>query len=168
LLQTGRTILACTYRGSGTSGLVYALQRWLESKLKRPNLAAVVSVLVIGLSVAVPVTFVAQRLAVQAAKGAELVQTKVKSGEWRRALEAQPRSLPVGADGQALPHGFATRDQTLDAGRCQRVAALALYTLLQILSVTLFEKMPLQQALPGSDYKIIDGVLSNQLTLFAF
>jgi predicted PurR-regulated permease PerM len=48
-------------------------------------------VLVIGLSVAVPVTFVAQRLAVQAAKGAELVQTKVKSGEWRRALEAQPR-----------------------------------------------------------------------------
>ena len=29
----------------------------------------------------------------------------------------------------------------------------SLYTLLQILSVTLFEKMPLQQAFPGSDYK---------------
>jgi hypothetical protein len=27
----------------------------------------------------------------------------------------------------------------------------SLYTLLQILSVTLFEKMPLQQAFPGSD-----------------
>lgn len=28
----------------------------------------------------------------------------------------------------------------------------SLYTFLQVLSVTLFEKMPLQQAFPGSDY----------------
>jgi hypothetical protein len=44
----------------------------------------------------------------------------------------------------------------------------SLYTLLQILSVTLFEKMPLQHAFPGSDYKMIDGVPCNQLTLFTF
>ena len=44
----------------------------------------------------------------------------------------------------------------------------SLYTLLQILSVTLFEKMPLQQAFAGSDYKNIDAVASNQLNLFAF
>ncbi len=44
----------------------------------------------------------------------------------------------------------------------------SLYTLLQILSVTLFEKMPLQQAFPGSEYKIPDGVPCNQLNLFAF
>ena len=44
----------------------------------------------------------------------------------------------------------------------------SLYTLLQILSVTLFEKMPLQQAFPGNDYKILDGVPCNQLNLFAF
>ena len=44
----------------------------------------------------------------------------------------------------------------------------SLYTLLQILSVTLFEKMPLQQAFPGNDYKIPDGVPCNQLNLFAF
>ncbi len=43
----------------------------------------------------------------------------------------------------------------------------SLYTLLQILSVTLFEKMPLQQAFPGSDYKMADGVPCNQLNLFA-
>ena len=70
-------------------------QRWLESKLKRPSLAAGVSVLVIGLIVVVPATFVGQRLVVQAAKGAELIETKVKSGEWRRALEAQPRLAPL-------------------------------------------------------------------------
>ena len=43
----------------------------------------------------------------------------------------------------------------------------SLYTLLQILSVTLFEKMPLQQAFPGGDYKMPDRVPCNQLNLFA-
>jgi hypothetical protein len=42
------------------------------------------------------------------------------------------------------------------------------YTLLQILSVTLFEKMPLQQAFPGSDHKSEQGNDCNQLNLFAF
>ena len=31
----------------------------------------------------------------QGAKGAELIQTKVKSGEWRRALETQPRQAAL-------------------------------------------------------------------------
>ena len=44
----------------------------------------------------------------------------------------------------------------------------SLYNLLQILSVTLFEKMPLQQAFPGSDYKMIDGAPGNQMNLFGF
>ena len=44
----------------------------------------------------------------------------------------------------------------------------SLYTLLQILSVTLFEKMPLQQAFPGSDYKISEGAPCNQLNLFDY
>jgi IS4 transposase len=44
----------------------------------------------------------------------------------------------------------------------------SLYTLLQILSVTLFEKMPLQQAFPDSDYKRPDKLPCNQLNLFAF
>ena len=44
----------------------------------------------------------------------------------------------------------------------------SLYTLLQILSVTLFEKMPLQQAFQSSDYKSEHGDDGNQLNLFAF
>jgi predicted PurR-regulated permease PerM len=71
------------------------LQRWLESKLKRPSLAAVVSVLVVGLIVVVPVTFVGQRLAHEAAQGAEIIKTKIESGEWRHALEAHPRLAPL-------------------------------------------------------------------------
>jgi hypothetical protein len=41
-------------------------------------------------------------------------------------------------------------------------------TLLQILSLTLFEKIPLQQAFPGSDYISEQGNDSNQLNLFEF
>jgi Domain of unknown function (DUF4372)/Transposase DDE domain len=44
----------------------------------------------------------------------------------------------------------------------------SLYTLLQILSVTLFEKMPLQQAFPDSDSSSNSTILNNQLNLFAF
>jgi predicted PurR-regulated permease PerM len=84
--------------GALTLAVLFApFQRWLESKLKRSSLAAIVAVLAIGMSVAIPATFVAQRLAVQATKGAELVQTKVRSGEWRRALESQPRLAVLAA-----------------------------------------------------------------------
>jgi hypothetical protein len=44
----------------------------------------------------------------------------------------------------------------------------SLYTLLQILSVTLFEKISLQQALTGNDYKTNPGDHDNQLDLFDF
>ncbi len=44
----------------------------------------------------------------------------------------------------------------------------SLYTLLQILSVTLFEKMPLQQAFPGRDSSSDSIAINNQLNLFAF
>ena len=42
----------------------------------------------------------------------------------------------------------------------------SLYTLLQILSVTLFEKMPLPQAFPGTDSTSTDHEDRNQLNLF--
>ena len=42
----------------------------------------------------------------------------------------------------------------------------SLYTLLQILSVTLFEKIPLQQALTANNYKTEDTDSDNQLDLF--
>ena len=42
----------------------------------------------------------------------------------------------------------------------------SLYTLLQIFSVTLFERMPIQQAFAGRDYQIDSTLLDNQLNLF--
>jgi IS4 transposase len=44
--------------------------------------------------------------------------------------------------------------------------AVSLHTLLQILSLTLFEKLPLQQAVAGLDPITNDADLHNQLNLF--
>jgi hypothetical protein len=44
----------------------------------------------------------------------------------------------------------------------------SLYTLLQILSVTLFEKIPVRQALSQSKNTSTDLTPANQLNLFAF
>ena len=44
----------------------------------------------------------------------------------------------------------------------------SLYTSLQIFSLTLFEKMPIQKAFSGKDYISDSGILSNQLNLFAY
>jgi hypothetical protein len=43
---------------------------------------------------------------------------------------------------------------------------LSLYTILQILSVTLFEKTPILEALSIIQPQELERVLSNQLTLF--
>src|SRR5512141_1077633 len=72
------------------------LHRWLESRVKRPNLAATICVMVVALLVVVPATFVGQRIVGEAARGAETIRAMVESGEWRGAFEAHPRIAPVG------------------------------------------------------------------------
>jgi predicted PurR-regulated permease PerM len=74
------------------------LHRRLEVRLRRRNLAALISVCVIGLIAIVPAISVGQRLVEQAAKGAQLVTQKVESGDWRRAIETRPRIARI-ADG---------------------------------------------------------------------
>jgi predicted PurR-regulated permease PerM len=70
-------------------------QRWLETRLKWVSLAALASVFTIGLVVVVPATFVGQRLVMQAAHGAQILEKKVTSGEWRQFLADHPRLSSV-------------------------------------------------------------------------
>ncbi|MDO8264143.1 MAG: AI-2E family transporter [Gallionella sp.] len=72
------------------------LYRWLVLKVKYPNLAATICVLVAALMVVVPATFVAERIIGEAARGAETIKTMVESGEWRRVFDAHPLIAPVG------------------------------------------------------------------------
>lgn len=69
--------------------------RLIESRIKQPSVAAAITVLMVGLIVAVPAIFVGQRLVMESARGAKIIQTKVESGEWRRAIETQPRLAPL-------------------------------------------------------------------------
>lgn len=71
------------------------LQKWLEPKCTHPSLAAMIAVLVIALIVVVPAIFVGQKLVAQAVKGAQLIEVEVASGEWLRAIEAQPRLAKI-------------------------------------------------------------------------
>lgn len=64
---------------------------WLEVRLRQPGAAALVAALAVGCLVVIPATFIGQNVVQQAVKGAEIIEAKVQSGEWRRALEAQPR-----------------------------------------------------------------------------
>jgi predicted PurR-regulated permease PerM len=73
------------------------LQRWLESKLKYPNFAALISILLIGLIVIVPTVLIGEQLLTQVVKGTQLIETKINSGEWRRVLETQPQLAPIAA-----------------------------------------------------------------------
>lgn len=71
------------------------LQRWLELKLKHPNLAALTSILLIGLIVIIPTMLIGEQLLTQVVKGSQLVETKLSSGEWRRVLETQPQLASI-------------------------------------------------------------------------
>ena len=75
--------------------LFMPLQRWLESTVNRPNLAASVCVLVIGLIVIVPATLMGQRLVSEAVASADTIRAKVESGEWQRVLDHYPQVAPI-------------------------------------------------------------------------
>jgi predicted PurR-regulated permease PerM len=72
------------------------VHRWLESKVRWPNVAATLCVLVVVLVVVAPAIFMAQRVASEVATGAETVSAMVASGEWRHALDNRPRLAPAG------------------------------------------------------------------------
>jgi predicted PurR-regulated permease PerM len=69
--------------------------RWLASTVKHSGVAAATSVLAIALIVVVPTTFMGQRLASEAASGADTVRARIGSGEWQRLLDGHPRVAPI-------------------------------------------------------------------------
>ncbi len=72
------------------------LHRWLERKAGRPNLAATLTVCVIGVAAIGLTAFVAEQIVVEAARVATLVQARVESGEWVRALADHPQLVALG------------------------------------------------------------------------
>jgi predicted PurR-regulated permease PerM len=76
--------------------LFHPLHRWLERKIRRPNLAAALTVVFVSLVLVLVVAFVVERLVTEAAKGAVAIKTRVETGEWAQVIEAHPTLAPLG------------------------------------------------------------------------
>lgn len=94
-------LLAAPFLGALTWALSIAvlsapLHARIEAKLKHRNVAAMLSVLIVAIVIVVPVAFVVERLVLQAAAGASLVQGKVAAGAVQHLLDAHPSIAPFG------------------------------------------------------------------------
>ncbi|MCX6937245.1 MAG: AI-2E family transporter [Verrucomicrobia bacterium] len=116
--------------------LFASMQSWMESKLRRPTLAALVTVMTVGLLVCTAVTFVGQHLLHQAAKGAETIDASVKSGEWRSVLAKQPR-LAWLADRIEHPFDLPGTAQALASRLSTAAQSLVMGSLVQAMSFIL-------------------------------
>jgi predicted PurR-regulated permease PerM len=68
---------------AGALALIFSpLQQWIEGKLRKPNLAAAFSLVIIGLLVVVPATWFAQKLAEQATSVPQNIQRQIAVGKW--------------------------------------------------------------------------------------
>ena len=77
---------------AGALALVFApLHRWMEARLRRPNLAAAFSLVIIGLLVVAPATWFAQKLAEQATLVPRRLQKQMAAGKWQMAAAEHPR-----------------------------------------------------------------------------
>jgi len=67
------------------------LHRWIEARVRRPNLAAALSLVIIGLLVVAPATWFAQKLAEQATSVPENIQKQIAAGKWHMSDGQHPR-----------------------------------------------------------------------------
>ena len=76
---------------AGALALIFTpLQRWIEARVKRPDLAAICSLAIIGLLVVVPATWFAQKLAEQATSVPENIQKQIAAGKWHMRGDEHP------------------------------------------------------------------------------
>lgn len=75
--------------------LFFPMHHVIESKVKRKNLATMISVLLIVVVVVAPSLFLAERLIGEAQKGAAVIKNAVDSGSWRQVIAARPRLAPI-------------------------------------------------------------------------
>ena len=75
--------------------LTHPLYTWIERRIKRPNIAAAVSVLIVTLVIVVPSTFVVHQLGSEIAGAVDLITNEPESGRWRVMIERNPNLAAV-------------------------------------------------------------------------
>jgi predicted PurR-regulated permease PerM len=77
---------------AGALALIFSpLQRWIEARVKRGNLAAAFSLVIIGLLVVAPATWFAQKIAEQAVSVPQTIQKQIAAGKWHVKAEQHPK-----------------------------------------------------------------------------
>ncbi len=77
---------------AGALALIFSpLQRWMEARVKKTNLASFFSLVLIGLLVVVPATWFAQNLAEQATAVPENIRKQIAAGKWHIDSEGHPQ-----------------------------------------------------------------------------
>ena len=69
---------------AGALALVFTpFHEWIEARVRRPNLAAAFSLVIVGLLVVAPATWFAQKLAEQAILVPQKIQQQIAAGKWQ-------------------------------------------------------------------------------------
>lgn len=77
---------------AGALALIFTpMHRHIEAKVRRPNLAAGISLMIIGSLVVAPSTWFAQKLAEQATSVPDSIEKQIASGKWHTADGAHPQ-----------------------------------------------------------------------------
>ena len=71
------------------------VHRWNEARVKRSNIAAGISVVMVGAIVIVPGILVAGRLIEEVARAMMAITAAIDSGQWQQAMEGHPRIAPL-------------------------------------------------------------------------
>src|SRR6185295_2764384 len=77
--------------GLALAVLALPLHQWLARKLKRENVAAGLTTLVVAILLVVPATLAVRQLGQEAVGAASKVQASIKDGSWSRRIEGNPR-----------------------------------------------------------------------------
>ncbi len=76
---------------AGALALVFTpLHCWIEAKVRKPNLAAAFSLVLIGLLVVVPATWFTQKVAEQTISVPENIQKQIAAGKWHISANGHP------------------------------------------------------------------------------
>jgi predicted PurR-regulated permease PerM len=75
--------------------VAHPLHEWIARRIKNANLAAVLAVVIVAALIIAPAIFVAQRIVREVVAHVQTVRTQVETGQWRAALERNPRLAPA-------------------------------------------------------------------------
>ncbi|MBA2646226.1 MAG: AI-2E family transporter [Pyrinomonadaceae bacterium] len=89
------TFLPALAWGLALAIVAHPLHSFIARRIKRPNIAAGLAVLLVAGHLVAPAVFVLRQLAREAVRGAEMVREEIASGRWRAAVESNPRLAPA-------------------------------------------------------------------------